>query len=367
MITAVDDVDYYELLGVRRDASAAEVKSAFRALAKVMHPDAGGTAGTFRLLKSAYETLSDPVRRREYDRGPAPEVPAPRPAARRRARTAPPRFRDDPAFVPDGCSVPPTALPWWHLTRHQPRISAGPGHAPAVAAVAGVLLLASPLLAVGSMSAVVLVCWLGLLVAAVVAAVRLGRAYARVERVREAAAAEFGDRTEFGVPDREPVAERLTAELLARYPGRLPGARLFHGLSRPGSVFADVEHAVLCGHRLVLVESKLWLPGHYELDADGSVWRNDHPFRGGHSTLAETVAAFAELLPGVEVRGALLLYPSRQGAVSVDGTAVAGVSLSVPDDFVRVVGGWLAGDCATVDHHVLRVLRDRVPAEAAAV
>ncbi|WP_337960621.1 J domain-containing protein [Kutzneria chonburiensis] len=82
------EVDYYELLGVPRGASAAEVKSAYRALAKVMHPDAGGTAGTFRLLQLAYETLTDPTRRARYDLGDQPE---PAPAAAPRTRRPAPR------------------------------------------------------------------------------------------------------------------------------------------------------------------------------------------------------------------------------------------------------------------------------------
>ncbi|WP_156756288.1 J domain-containing protein [Actinokineospora pegani] len=369
MITRVDDVDYYELLGVRRDAGRAEVRSAFRALAKVLHPDAGGTAGTFRLLKTAYETLSDPARRAEYDRGGnTPAVPDPRPPARARGAARPrPRTRHDPGFVPPRCTVPPASLPWWHLTRHQAVIgpSDGPGHAPGAATVLGALLLASPLLAVGSMSPVVLLGWLALVAAVALTALRLGRAYLRAARARAAALAEFGDRAEFGVPDTEPVAERLTAELIARYPGRLPGAKVFHGLSRPDSVFADVDHAILCGHRLVLVESKLWLPGHYELDDDGALWRNGHPFRGGQTSLAETVATFAEMLPGVEVRGALLVYPSSDAELTVDETPVGGVHPLLAEGFVRGMGGWLAEGCGVMDPHTLRVLRDRVSRAAA--
>lgn len=46
-------------------------------------------------------------------------------------------------------------------------------------------------------------------------------------------------------------------------------------------MFADVDHAVLCGKRLVLIESKIWLPGHYETAEDGRLLRNGRPFRGG--------------------------------------------------------------------------------------
>ncbi|GAA2981594.1 J domain-containing protein [Actinokineospora diospyrosa] len=360
----LDEVDYYELLGVRRDASAGEVKSAYRALAKVMHPDAGGTAGTFRLLKSAYETLSDSRRRAEYDRGIAAPATTPPPAPRPRRRM----YRDEPAYVPPAVDVPPSTLPWWHLTKHQPRIGyvRTPGHAPAAGMVLAGAVLAVPLVLPGWMPPFLLVCWLTLIAAAIAVAVRLARLYAAALRAQRAAQAEFGERTVFGVADAEPVGERLTADLLVNYLARLPGARVFHGLSQPGSVFADVEHAVLCGHRLVLIESKLWLPGHYEVDDDGSLWRNGHPFRGGSSGLFEAVAAFAEHLPGVDVRGVVLVYPSRSGDVTTDETPGLGVSAMTPVGFVREVGSWLAGDCAVVDHHVLRAVRARVVREPAA-
>ncbi|WP_092780552.1 J domain-containing protein [Actinokineospora terrae] len=361
----MDDVDYYELLGVRRDASAGEIKSAFRALAKVMHPDAGGTAGTFRLLKSAYETLADARRRAEYDRGVvAAPVPAAAPAPRARRRM----YRDEPAFVPAGCDVPPSSLPWWHLTKHQPRIGyvRTPGHAPALGMGLAAVVLAVPLVLPEWLPPFLLVCWLALVAAAIAVAVRLARLYLAAARAQRAAQAEFGERTVFGVADDEPVGERLTSDLLVNYLARLPGARVFHGLSRPGSVFADVEHAVLCGHRLVLVESKLWLPGHYEIDDDGSLWRNGHPFRGGSTHLFDAVAAFADHLPGVEVRGVVLVYPSRSGEVTTDETPGNGVSAMTPPTFVDDIGTWLAADCATVDHHVLRAVRAQVVREPAA-
>lgn len=59
--------DYYDLLGVAADADATTIKRAYRRLARVVHPDTGGTAGMFRLLTVAYETLADPASRREYD------------------------------------------------------------------------------------------------------------------------------------------------------------------------------------------------------------------------------------------------------------------------------------------------------------
>ncbi len=65
--------DYYAVLGVPRDASQEEIKKAFRRLARETHPDAnpGDVAADsrFREIAEAYEVLSDPDRRRRYDRG----------------------------------------------------------------------------------------------------------------------------------------------------------------------------------------------------------------------------------------------------------------------------------------------------------
>lgn len=69
MATTQDD--YYSLLGVPRDASQADIKRAFRRLARELHPDVSGEPGSerrFRAIAEAYEVLSDPERRATYDR-----------------------------------------------------------------------------------------------------------------------------------------------------------------------------------------------------------------------------------------------------------------------------------------------------------
>lgn len=59
----------YEILQVSPDATEAEIKRAFRRLAKALHPDSGnpGDVERFRRVQEAYETLSSPERRRAYD------------------------------------------------------------------------------------------------------------------------------------------------------------------------------------------------------------------------------------------------------------------------------------------------------------
>ncbi|MGC8826772.1 MAG: DnaJ domain-containing protein [Anaerolineae bacterium] len=62
--------DYYRILGVEDDASPEEIRSAYRDLVRQYQPDAGlvkGTSFFFRQIQRAYEVLSDPQRRQEYD------------------------------------------------------------------------------------------------------------------------------------------------------------------------------------------------------------------------------------------------------------------------------------------------------------
>lgn len=60
--------DYYEILGVSKDASADEIKKAFRRLAVQHHPDKeGGTEEKFKEINEAYEVLKDQSKRQRYD------------------------------------------------------------------------------------------------------------------------------------------------------------------------------------------------------------------------------------------------------------------------------------------------------------
>src|SRR5919204_4282707 len=68
---ATTDHDYYELLGVSRDADDQDIKKAFRRLARRLHPDVSEEPDAelrFREVSEAYEVLSNPETRQLYDR-----------------------------------------------------------------------------------------------------------------------------------------------------------------------------------------------------------------------------------------------------------------------------------------------------------
>ena len=60
-------MDYYAILGIKKNSTDDDIKKAYRKLAREKHPDKGGTTEEFQKIQKAYETLGDNDKRREYD------------------------------------------------------------------------------------------------------------------------------------------------------------------------------------------------------------------------------------------------------------------------------------------------------------
>lgn len=64
----VDNERYYQVLGVKKNATDAEIKKAYRKKAVKEHPDKGGDRAKWDDIDTAYKTLSDPQKRAAYDK-----------------------------------------------------------------------------------------------------------------------------------------------------------------------------------------------------------------------------------------------------------------------------------------------------------
>ena len=97
-------MSHYEVLGISRDATPAQIRSAFRRLARAHHPDtsASGSADSLVPINDAWQVLGDPDLRRAYDRSLEAEI---RPVAENHS----PIVDSVPA------PVPPSSFPWRFL------------------------------------------------------------------------------------------------------------------------------------------------------------------------------------------------------------------------------------------------------------
>jgi hypothetical protein len=144
------------------------------------------------------------------------------------------------------------------------------------------------------------------------------------------------------------TGETRTAELLENYVTRIPGARIFHSLRWPGARRADVDHAVLCGRRLMLIDSKHWPPGFYTFAPNGNLLRNGNPFRGSEIHLPHAVSGYQRLLPGYDVRGLILIHPNRRGTVDTTVSPIRRLDVVNVLNFLNGPCAWLAEEPVTV-------------------
>lgn len=142
------------------------------------------------------------------------------------------------------------------------------------------------------------------------------------------------------------LGEQMTAEALEVLLD-IPGARIIHGLKFPGSHNADVDHAIVCGNKIALVDSKLWRPGHYSWQAGNGngILRNQ-----GERSLElvthfpKAVEGYAAMFPEARVAGTILVHPNRSGSITTDNSNSDFVSLGTAQEVVDMLGDWFMQD-----------------------
>lgn len=125
--------DPYRILGILRGADREQIKAAHRRLAKLYHPDGStGDEERFLAVQEAYQLLSDPLRRREWDRRHAPG-PVRAEHAKRRGMGGPAAGGPTRSRAPAGTTRPPRTagsssrtwtaerVPWWEDFRPDAR------------------------------------------------------------------------------------------------------------------------------------------------------------------------------------------------------------------------------------------------------
>ena len=247
---AHDDGDHrtaYEVLGVPRAATEEAVRRAYRRAARQTHPDVGGDPAAFRALTRAWETLGDPEARRRYDLS-LPTDPA-RGAAGPGAGAPSARAAERPGATP---------------VRYDPP----PGEASADLAV-----------------------------------LDLARSSQRVHGA---------PRLRGLLPDEHRVLRQArTLDLLMRHVlDALPAARILTGLRLAGRWGRplDVDHAVLCGHRLALIGSVQVPDGVYTWDGT-DLRAGTRPV--APPLLGPAMMAWQHALPHVTVGGFVLVMTDR--------------------------------------------------------
>lgn len=287
---AAPERTHYTVLGLTRSASARQIKVAYRKAARSAHPDRGGNAELFHDVAVAYETLSDPERRRRYDRAlghidPLPDA-RPAPSGRTAARPSPAAetYREPPRYEPPYDATRPggDGLP----------LSVASQQVHGLARQPGVL-----------------------------------------ARMRSGAMARYD-------------GERATASLIeTRLLQDFPAARLVNGLSFAGGI--EAGHAILAGYRIAVVDSLLAPKGNFSWD--GRQLR--HQGRAaGDVRIAETVRRIQDLFPECNVRGWLVLHgrqinpfePIVDYPPSLDRSGLVSVHVSNAGTLLREVRAFLS-------------------------
>lgn len=135
------------------------------------------------------------------------------------------------------------------------------------------------------------------------------------------------------------VGEKMTASLLEEVT-RIPGTRVFHNLVFPGSDTGGVDHAIINGNKIMLVDSKIWPGGHYSWGKlEGFIEDNRGGVRNTH--LSDAVKAYREELPEAHVEGVLVIHSNDGRSIVCENGDSSFIQMGGANDALWIIGGWL--------------------------
>jgi hypothetical protein len=140
----------------------------------------------------------------------------------------------------------------------------------------------------------------------------------------------FGDMARVGAE-----GERVFGVALAKLSKEIPHMRVFHGLCfTPGKPGADIDHIVLIGRNVFILDSKNWAQGSYTWSRSGTVLRDGAEFKGGDVHMAAATEMWKKYLPrNVKITSCLVL--TRSNGYQISNSRAGVVTLTTISDMIQ--------------------------------
>lgn len=147
--------------------------------------------------------------------------------------------------------------------------------------------------------------------------------------------------------------EQRTATLLSEWVEGIPGVRVFHSMRFPAAMTdADVDHIIVSGNNVLIIDSKMWGRGRYAWAEDGRhVWtyspagtRQAEPYARSVNSIVDAIDGYQDILGNhAMVQGYLALHSETPQQISVlgDPCGPAGVILARAEDAIPAIADWL--------------------------
>lgn len=141
------------------------------------------------------------------------------------------------------------------------------------------------------------------------------------------------------------TGEQLTGYMLESLL-RIPGVRIFHGMSFPGSATADVDHAVICGDKIAFIDSKYWSPGTYTWGQYGEILVDYGSKVSRQSHFSTAIRSYRDILrtDTKEIRGYILIHPKQGEIIGDTNLGPEGILISDPYTILYEIAIWFMQD-----------------------